>query len=92
MGTIAESAKAYEPKKILTIAELEFVELSEKVLENDEAEHPYSYIVREGDQYKVPNQVLKVLKVLIKEKPELKKFKVLKEGEGIKTSYTTIPL
>ena len=45
-----------------------------------------------GEKYKVPVSVLSALKEILEVKPELKLFKVIKKGEGLKTEYTTIPL
>lgn len=49
-------------------------------------------IVVDGEDYRMPTSVLKNLKAILVEKPELKEFKVSKSGEGLKTAYTVITL
>jgi hypothetical protein len=46
----------------------------------------------DGEKYRVPNSVLKQLKVLLEDNPDLKKFKVKKSGVGLNTDYTVIPI
>ena len=46
----------------------------------------------EEEEYRVPKSVLKQLKEQLEVNPKLKFFKVNKTGEGMKTSYTVIPL
>jgi len=45
----------------------------------------------DDEEYRVPTSVLKSLKVILEDKPDLKFFKVKKTGEGLKTEYTVIP-
>ncbi|KKK73592.1 hypothetical protein LCGC14_2892300, partial [marine sediment metagenome] len=52
----------------------------------------YNFMVVAGEEYRVPNSVLKQLKKHLEANPKLEKFKVAKEGEGLKTEYTVIPL
>ncbi len=93
IANIKETAKAYEPKQIKTIADLEVVSLEDlDVKENTSSEFPYNFVVVDGVEYKVPLTVLADLKEILKEKPNLQTFKVNKEGEGLKTKYTTISL
>ena len=44
------------------------------------------------ERYRVPNSVLKQLKVLLEDNSNMKKFKVKKTGQGLNTDYTVIPL
>jgi len=53
----------------------------------DGTKFQYDYIELEGVRYRFPFQAQQQLKGLLEEKPELKYFKVRKQGEGLKTSY-----
>ena len=46
----------------------------------------------DGEDYRVPDSVLKTLKVLLEDNPELEFFKVKSEGEGFHKKYTVIPI
>lgn len=92
MAKLNEVAKAYEPKQVNNIAELESISTELEVKEALDVEFPYSYVEVEGQRYKVPASVLGSLKSILEENPNLKKFKVKKAGEGMNTRYTVIPL
>ncbi len=101
MGSIREEATEYEPKQTKTVDELERVSLDdinliEDTYEIEEDGKPKKVTQRifsvDGEEYRVPNSVLKDLKVILKDNPNLNYFKVIKEGEGLKTSYTVIPI
>ena len=92
MTKLIEEAKAYEPKQIKNIADLDSVSVDLDVLNETEVEFPYKYIVVGGERYKVPISVLGSLKVILGENANLKTFKVKKTGTGLGTEYTTIPL
>lgn len=97
MTTVKESAENYVPASSLTIADLEAVSVEQEIVEKTykkgtDDEYTNNVIVMNGKDYRVPDVVLKQLKVMISEKPEMKTFKVKKEGEGIGTTYTVIPL
>ena len=93
MTNLKEAAQNYEPQKIKNIADLPSVSLLDLELQEDnEAEYPYSYVMVEGERYKVPVSVIASLKDILEESPNLKKFKVKKTGEAMKTKYTVIPL
>jgi hypothetical protein len=97
MATIGEEAKAYEPPQTKNIADLEAVPTSVEVYEKEyqDAEgKPFSMkvITLNHEDYRVPVSVLKSLKAILEAKPDLKAFKVTKSGEGLKTTYTVIPL
>ena len=93
MTSLKEFAKGYEPKQLKNIADLEIVPIEQlEVKEELEAEFPYKYVEIEGERHRVTNSVIEQLKEIIKEKPNLKAIKVSKKGEGLKTSYTVIPL
>lgn len=98
---LSEEAKAYESKQTHNIADLEECSV-EMELEDDEFEteddkgHPKTVKQKvtkvNGENYRVPNSVLKQLKVFLDDNPNLKKFKVKKSGQGLNTEYTVIPL
>ena len=97
METIKEKAKAYEPKKTRSIAELDSVQVDlntreEKFNEGKDDEFTITVIDTDGKEYRIPDSVLKSLKVILKEKPDLKTFKVVKTGEGLNTNYTVVPI
>ena len=97
MPTIKESAKAYEPKKTKNIADLEVVRTDIDIKEETfntgkEDEFTINTIVINDETYRVPDSVLKSLKAILQEKPELKTFKVVKSGEGFNTTYTVVSL
>lgn len=97
MATVKELAENYVPASSLTIADLEAVSASQEIIEktykkDTDDEYTNNVIVQGDKDYRVPDTVLKQLKVMIAEKPEMTTFKVKKEGEGITTTYTVIPL
>ena len=97
MADLKQEAKNYEPKVTKNIADLEKVPInmevkSKTVSEGTADEFTYNYIEVEGEEYRVPASVLKSLKAIIEEKPDMAIFKVVKKGEGMKTEYTVIPL
>lgn len=92
MAKLSDEAKAYEPKQVNNISELNSVSTDLDVKEAEDAEFPYKYVEVEGQRYKVPSSVLGSLKAILDENPNLKSFKVKKTGEGMNTRYTVIPL
>lgn len=98
MPTIKEIALVHEPKRMKNIADLDSVStdanfiLDEKRKDSDGVEYIVSYIVIDGEEYRVPASVLEQLKGILQTKPELKTFKVHKTGEGKSTKYQVIPL
>ena len=97
MATLKESSLAYTATTTKNISDLKEVttdlELkSGKFTADDGKEVDYEYIELNEDKYRVPVSVKKSLKAILAENPELKKFKVSRAGEGMKTSYTVIPL
>lgn len=97
MTTIKEAAEAYVPKQTLNIADLEMVpgELDIKNgsgVNSDGKEFTYDYIEQDGKEYRVPSTVLAQLQVQLKENPKITKFKVNKEGSGLNTKYTVVPI
>lgn len=97
MGSIKDNAQAYEAPKTLNVADLEAVSvdmnlIERKFKEGTEDEFTINVINVNGEDYRVPDVVLKNLKAILEVKPDLKTFKVKKEGTGLKTSYTIIQL
>jgi len=95
--TLKTEAQAYESHSVGNIAELPKVS-TELVVEdregvNDEGKtFQYKIVSIEGQDYRVPNSVLKSLKAILEDNPNLKFFKVKKTGTGLATEYTVIPL
>ena len=100
MVKLSEEATNYESPTTKNIAELGSVDkdveiYGKDVLKDDgkTVDFSYKYIEVAGEEYRVPNIVLKQLQTHIKENPNFKTFKVKKEGEGkYGTRYTVIPL
>ena len=95
--TIKQSAKEYISKQVKNIAELKSVDVDLVLLEgngkdNEGKEFSYNFIEVNGEEYRVPDKVLKDLKAILEKKPSLKSFSVTKQGTGLNTTYTTIPL
>jgi hypothetical protein len=93
MATIIESAKSYEPKQTLNIADLESVDINLNLeerngIDNEGKDFSYRVAVIDGKDYRVPNTVLEKLKEALKLKPEIKKIKVNKSGSGLSTRYS----
>jgi len=93
MTSIIESAKAYEPKQTLNIADLSEVDVNLQLedrtgTDNDGKEFDYQVAVIEGKEYRVPNMVLEKLKEATKIKPDIKKIKVNRTGSGLNTRYS----
>lgn len=97
MTSFGEAAKEYKPASSLTVADLEAVSISSEIKERvenkgQEDEYLKKFIVVDGVEYRVPNPVFKQLQAILKKKPDMKTFSVDKEGTGLNTTYTVIPL
>lgn len=97
MGNIKEEAMAYESPQTKNISELARVqvdlEVTEKVFKEGTLEEFRMKTIKvEGEDYRIPVSVLESLKIMLVDNPNMKFFKVKKAGEGMKTSYTVIPL
>lgn len=95
--SLKDTALAYESKSVGNIADLPKVSTDLKVEErestNDEGKtFQYKVIVVDGQEYRVPSSVLKSLKAILDDNPDLQEFKVKKSGAGMNTEYTVIPL
>ena len=92
MATIKELAENYESSHILNIADLDVVATDVEIKEETDVDFPFQYIEFENNKYRVPKSVLIALKAMLEDNPEMKKFRVKKQGEGMNTNYTVIPL
>lgn len=98
MRNIKESATEYEPRQTKNIADLSEVDVELELQigtgfdKEKNKEFTYNYVEINGEEYRVPDSVLKSLKAILVKKPNLKKFSVSKTGEGLNTSYTVIPM
>jgi len=95
--TLREEAKTYESHSVGNIADLPKVstefEVEDREGTNDEGKtFQYKVITFEGNEYRVPASVLKSLKAMLEDNPNLKTFKVKKTGQGMSTEYIVIPL
>jgi len=95
--TLKDAAKSYEGKSTGNIADLPKVSTDLKIEDregvNEEGKtFNYKVVIIEGNEYRVPVSVLKSLKAILEENPNLVFFKVKKTGQGMGTEYTTIPL
>lgn len=92
MTTLKDAAQGYTPKQTKNVADLPQVSISAEMFENTEAEFPYKYIEMNGEEYRVPDVVLRDMQTMLKENPLITAFKIRKQGEGLKTRYTVIPV
>ena len=98
MATLKEKAIGYVPKQTKNIAELPEVSVSVEIYDDGEGtdssgkEFHYSYIELNGEEYRVPDSVVAQIQTQLTGNPELKRFRVKRTGEGLKTRYTVIPL
>jgi len=93
MTTIIDSAKAYEPKRTLNIADLDKVDVNLNLedrtgTDSDGKEFSYQVTVIDGKEYRVPSMVLEKLKEALKIKSDIKSFKALQTGSGLNTRYS----
>ncbi len=93
MASIIESARAYEPKQTLNIADLSSVDVNLQLedrtgKDKDGNEFFYQVAVIEGKEYRVPDMVLEKLKEALKIKSDIKKIRVNRHGSGLNTRYT----
>lgn len=97
MTSIKEEAKNYISKQVKNVADLKSVPVDlalfkGKGKDNNNVEFTYNYIEVDGEEYRLPDKVLKDLKAILDKKPSLKNFSVTKQGSGLNTNYTVIPL
>lgn len=96
MTNLKDEAMDYEPTQTKNIADLDSVPVDIDVKQEDFEHEGKQVIIKvievDGEKYRVPKSVLKSLKAILEENPDLKNFKVKKSGEGLGTVYTVIPL
>ena len=100
MTKLKQAAQEYEAKTTKLVSDLEKVSVDMDIeqrtyKEGEPEEYTVDVITVDGEDYRVPASVLKQLQLHLDEKnsPNLKHFKVLRQGTGIKdTKYTVIPL
>lgn len=95
--TLKQEAQTYESHSVSNIAELpkvstEFIVEDREGMNDEGKTFSYKVIVVEGNEYRVPVSVLKSLKAILEDNPNLRTFKVKKTGQGLATEYTVIPL
>ncbi len=93
MASIIESAREYEPKQTLNIADLNSVDVNLNLedrtgKDNNGDEFKYKVTNVEGKEYRVPAMVLEKLKEALKIKPDIKRIKVNRSGSGLNTRYS----
>jgi len=98
MGSIKDESINYTGSAMKNISELESVEVTNAVITEDRSradgsKYTAQYIVINGDEYRIPSSVLSSLKEILKVKPKLKTFRVMRKGTTKEdTKYTIVPL
>jgi len=101
MQTIKQAAENYEPKRTANIADLEKFDISEPMEEREGKDKDgnafkYNVLVRDGEDYRIPNVVLETIQSLLeanaKHGKEVTTFSVEKSGEGMGTKYQVVSL
>jgi hypothetical protein len=97
MANIKETAMAFEPKTTKNVADLEALDVNWPVEErtgtdNEGKEFAYKVVVKDGEDYRVPNSVLSQIKTILEAKPSQEKVRVVKKGTGMNTEYTVIQM
>jgi len=95
--TIKTTAQQYESQSVGNIADLPKVSTDLKVETktgtNEKGDtFVYKTVNVEGNEYRVPMSVIRSLKAILEDNPNLQYFKVRKSGQGMDTTYTVIPL
>ena len=98
MTTILESAKVYEPKQTLNIADLSEVDVNIQLEDRtgtkkndqtgEEETFGYQVAIIEDKEYRVPVTVLEKLQEALKIKADIKKIKVNRTGSCLNTKYS----
>ncbi len=97
MVSIKDFAKAFEPQQMKNIADLETVDANAEIKretrkDQNNDEYNVMFIIKDGEEYRVPPSVVSQLKAVIEAKPDLATFKVTKTGQGMGTKYQVISL
>lgn len=97
MATIKETAQVYQPQQTKNIADLNEVTVDLQLHDGegtDDEGKPftYKYVELNNEKYRVPGSVIGQIKTQLEANPNMAKFKVKKDGAGLNTRYTVIPL
>ena len=101
MQTIKEAAENYEPQRTANIADLDKFDISEPIEERegkdrDNKVFKYKVLVRDEEDYRIPNTVLETLQGILEANAKHDKvvttFSVEKTGEGMATKYQVVSL
>ena len=97
MVKLKDESLNYEAPKTKNIADLEIVsveiEVEDRVGKDSNGEEfKFKVVIVNGEDYRIPGSVLGGLREILKGKPNLKTFKVAKQGTGMNTKYFVIPL
>lgn len=97
MATLKEGSQAYDPPTTLNIADLEKVSIDMDLFDGEGKDSngetfKYKFAKIDGKEYRVPGSVLGQIKAILEKKPDLKTVAVTKQGQGMNTRYTVIPL
>lgn len=97
MVSIKDFAKAYEPQQMKNIADLEVVDANTEIKketrkDQNNDEYNVMFIIKDGEEYRVPPSVVTQLKAVIEAKSDLVSFKVTRSGQGMGTKYQVISL
>lgn len=97
MATLKETAQGYVPKQRKNIADLPQVPVTIELLDGegtDEEGKSYSYKYAEinGEEYRVPNVVIGLIKDILEESPKVTTVRVKRTGMGMQTRYSVVPI
>lgn len=97
MASIKQSAKEFIPTTIATVDELASIDINldmeeRSFIDKTGKEFTIQVITVNKTAYRMPLSVIKQVKELLAEKPNMKTFKVKKQGMGMNTSYFVMPL
>jgi len=98
MASLKEFAKDFVPKQTKNIADLPEVSVDVQVYHDGKGtdkegmDFNYSYIKVGNEEFRVAGAVIGQLKDQLEANPIMKRFKVKKTGEGLKTRYTLVPI
>ena len=90
--SLRQVSENYEPQTILNVAELDEVPLDvminvEKKTNEDGEVYLQKFFIYNDKKYRVPNPVFEEIQKILKLRPDAKKVKVVKTGEGLKSRY-----
>jgi len=96
MATLKEEARAYEPKLMKNISELDKIpvnaELKTDHAVDDKGEnYEFKYIEVNNDKYRIPGSVIGGIKALIQKLPNTEYISVIRTGTGLNTRYQVFP-